>query len=323
MYTFEHYLTLSRRTKSLATRYWCACLKAHLNAKSAYEMKRKLLNEKEWGNKDNDWLNKSSRFFNKKEAGEPVIRYDVINQIDKRINGDFCSFAILCHPLWQLLDNKQPTDTFINQVLSQLPYNYACLLFKENSHGQLIRKTKLTQKAKQKLTHSHDIHALTCWLAFCLEKKTVGYNQIDINQLCAIQHLLKMAIVTPFSSVTDDFYVYVNEVFSPLYSRMPVMRYRILIPNENNGYTDFSLPMRLISGNCLTLHPTLGLYKKLCDRAIKIGLVANSFDGMNRFYNFICHSEIVELMNLLFQPTPPTSLKTLKQQILYRLIYCK
>jgi len=169
------------------------------------------------------------------------------------------------------------------------------------------------------LIHSHDIHALTCWIAFCLEKKSAEYNQIDINQLCAIKYLLKIAIVTPFSSISDDFYAYVNEMFSPLYSHMPVMRYRILIP----GYTDFSLPMRLISGNCLPLQPTLGLYKKLCDQAIKIGLVANSFDGMNRFYNFICHSEIVELINLLFQPTPPTSLKALKQQILYRLIYCK
>jgi len=65
--------------------------------------------------------------------------------------------------------------------------------------------------------------------------------------------------------------------------------------------------MRLISGNCLTIQPTLGLYNKLYDQAIKIGLVANSFDGMNRFYNFIRHSEIVELINLLFQPTPPTS----------------
>ena len=320
MYTFEHYLTLSRRTKSLATRYWCACLKAHLNAKSAYEMKRKLLTDKEWGNKGNDWLNKSSRFFNKKEAGEPVIRFDVVREIDERLNSDFSSLAILCHPLWQLLDNTQPTDLFINQVLAHLPYNYASLLFKENSHGQLIRKTKLTQKARHKLIHSNDIHALTCWIAFCLEKKSAEYNQIDINQLCAIKHLLKIAIVTPFSSISDDFYAYVNEMFSPLYSHMPVMRYRILIPNKNNGHTDFSLPMRLISGNCLTIQPTLGLYKKLCEQAIKIGLVANSFEGMNRFYNFICHTEIVELINILFQPTPPTSLKALKQQILSRFI---
>ncbi len=317
MYTFENYLALSRNTKSLATRYWCACLKEHLGVSSAYGIKKRLLTEDEQRSSHLGWLNSSSRFFNKKEQGEPVIRVHVVEDIDRRLNTEFNFMALLCHPLWQLIDNKKPSRQSINQVLSNLPANYVNLLFREDAYGNLVRKKNISRKALEKLCDSIDIHALTCWIAFCLETPEPNNPVLDINQLSALKYLIKIGLTTPFSAIVEEFHFYMNEQFRPLYinsSFNPVHFFSSYV--APNGTRDF-LPMRLISEEALDIRSALSLYQELCERAIQIRLVSDSKEGQVSFYNLICHTEIQPLINILYQAdNHPTSLHDLKRWII-------
>jgi hypothetical protein len=317
MYTFDNYLTLSRDTKSLATRYWCASLKMYLGESSAYGMKRKLFADDEQRQSSSGWLNNSSRFFNKKEQGEPVIRVNVVDEIDRRLNTELSFKALLCHPLWQLIDNPQPTAQSIKQVLGNLPANYVNLLFKEDANGELVRKKKISRKAVDKLCDSIDIHALTCWIAFCLETPKPSNPVLDINQLSAIIYLLKIGLVTPFSMIVEPFYHHLNEQFWHIYinqTLLPDHFFRTCkTPDGNKRF----LPMRLISGHTFEIESALSLYHELCGRAIQIKLIPDSIDGRTRFYNIICHTTIQQLINILYQAdNHPTTLDELRHWII-------
>lgn len=319
MYTFENYLGLSRDTRSLATRYGCACLKAYLDAPSAYGMKKKLFAEDEQRRHSSEWLNNSSRFFNKKEQGEPVIREYVVDDIDRRLNAEFSFKTLLCHPLWQLIDNAQPSKQSINEVLANLPANYVGLLFKEDAYGNFVRRKTISSKTGYKLMDRTDIHALTCWIAFCVEpkdstepKKTV----LDIPQLLALQYLLKIGLTTPFASIIVEFYNYLNQQFGYLYANqvMPLEHY-VHVFHMPDGSLRY-LPMRLISAEPLGIEPVLSLYQELCRRATQLKLVPDTKEGQLCFYNFIRHTEIQKLIDSLFlADNHPTSLKELKRRI--------
>lgn len=316
MYTFENYLGLSRDTKSLATRYWCASLKAYLEAPSAYGIRKKLFAEDEQRRHSSEWLNNSSRFFNKKEQGEPVIREYVVDDIDRRLNADFSFKTLLCHPLWQLIDNAQPSKQSIKEVLGNLPANYVNLLFKEDASANLVRREKINRKVGYILARSDNIHGLTCWLAFCLDSAEPKKTLLDTPQLLAIQCLLRIGLTTPFASIIVEFYNYLNQKFGYLYANqvMPLEHYAHVfhMPDGSLGY----LPMRLISAGPLGIEPVLSFYQELCRRATQLKLVPDSKEGQLCFYNFICHTEIQKLIDTLFlADNPPTSLKELKRRI--------
>lgn len=319
MYDFENYLSLSRETKSLATRYWCACLKVHLGVSSAYGIKKQLYKEDEQHSRCADWLNKSSRFFNRKEQGEPVVREYVVDDIDRRLNAEFSFKTLLCHPLWQLIDNAQPSKQSINEVLANLPANYVSLLFKEDAYGNFVRRKTISSKTGYKLMDRTDIHALTCWIAFCVEPKDSTEPQktvLDIPQLLALQYLLKIGLTTPFASIIVEFYNYLNQQFEYLYANqvMPLEHYVHVfhMPDGSLGY----LPMRLISAGPLGIEPVLSLYQELCRRATQLKLVPNSKESQLCFYNFIRHTQIQQLIDTLFQAgNHPTSMKELKRRV--------
>ncbi|ELE1939967.1 hypothetical protein RDG67_002810 [Vibrio cholerae] len=316
MYTFENYLGLSRDTKSLATRYWCASLKAYLGTSSAYGIKKKLFAEDEQRRHSSEWLNNSSRFFNKKEQGEPVIREYVVDDIDRRLNAEFSFKTLLCHPLWQLIDNAQPSAQSIREVLGNLPASYVNLLFEEDAYANLVRREKISRKAGYKLAHSDNMHGLTCWVAFCLDSTEPKETPLDIPQLLAIQCLLRIGLTTPFASIIVELYNYLNQQFGYLYANqvMSSAHYTHVfhMPDGSLGY----LPMRLISAGPLAIEPVLSLYQELCQRATQLKLVPDSKEGQLCFYNFICHTEIQKLIDTLFQAgNHPTSLKELKRRI--------
>jgi len=316
MYTFENYLGLSRDTRSLATRYGCACLKAYLDAPSAYGMKKKLFAEDEQRRHSSEWLNNSSRFFNKKEHGEPVIREYVVDDIDRRLNAEFSFKALLCHPLWQLIDNAQPSKQSIKEVLENLPANYVNLLFKEDAYGNLIKKKKINGRTELKLMGRTDIHALTCWIAICLEPPAPKNTLFDRNQLLAILYFLKLGLITPFSAIAVDFYEYLNTQFLPLYSS------QTLIPRVNFSMCRLPdgrlhcLPLQLISRLVPDIEPILSVYQELCKRAIQLKLVPDSKEGKICFYNAFRHTQTQQFIDILLQAdNPPTSLTELKQRV--------
>lgn len=312
MYNFENYLSLSRETKSLATRYWCACLKVHLGVSSAYGIKKQLYKEDEQHSRCADWLNNSSRFFNRKEEGEPVVREYVVDDIDRRLNAEFSFKTLLCHPLWHLIDNAQPSKQSINEVLANLPANYVSLLFKEDAYGNLVRRKTISSKTRYKLMNRTDIHALTCWLAFCLDSTEPKETPLDIPQLLAIQYLLKIGLTTPFASIIVEFYNYLNQQFGYLYANQVMPLEHFHMPDGSLGY----LPMRLISAGPLAIEPVLSFYQALCRRATQLKLVPDSKEGQLCFYNFICHTEIQKIIDTLFLAgNHPTSLKELKRRI--------
>jgi hypothetical protein len=221
------------------------------------------------------------------------------------------------YPLWQLIDNAKPSRQSINQVLSNLPANYVNLLFREDAYGNLVRKKNISRKAVEKLCDSIDIHALTCWIAFCLEAPEPRNPELDINQLLALKYLIKIGLTTPFSAIVEVFHFYLNEQFWPHYincSFHSVHFFSLYIaPNGTRGF----IPMRLISEKTLDIRSALSLYQELCERAIQINLVPNSKEGQVSFYNFICHTEIQTLINILYQAdNHPTSLHDLKRWII-------
>jgi hypothetical protein len=285
-------------------------------------MKLKLQTEEEKHGAAANGLNKSSRFFNKKEQGEPIVRHSLVKEIDKRVNSDFCFEAYLCHPLWQLIDNPNPTTESINQVLSHLPMSYVNLLFKEGLHGNLVRKRGV--KYGVELANKMDIHALTCWIAFCLESPRPQLASLDINQLSAIKYLIKIALITPFAAITKDFYLYINTQFAERYIDIPHNAYDFICSCETSSIDKLYLPMRLITKGTVDLQPILTLYQQLCQRAIQVGIVSNSSEGQNQFYSFICHSEIQVLTDILYQEKYlPDSLSALKDKIFQRTLFAK
>ena len=85
MFSFKEYLQLSREVRELVTQYWCAYLKTFYGVSSVYQLKKALLTKEELSDKPKGWLNRSSRFFNRKEAGEPIAHEYVIDEIDQQI----------------------------------------------------------------------------------------------------------------------------------------------------------------------------------------------------------------------------------------------
>ncbi|MCL1043688.1 hypothetical protein L2712_18840 [Shewanella marisflavi] len=316
MYTFENYLKLSRRTKSLATRYWCACLKAHLGESTAYGMKRALFADSEQCSSTANWLNNSSRFFNKKEQGEPVIREYVVDIIDRRLNSPIPFKSLLCHPLWQLIDNRNPTISSVNVALSNLPSHYVNLLFTEDSFGNLTRKQSLTKKAVWSLIQKTDIHAFTCLIGRCLQETTMEGERLDTNQLEAVKYLLKLANITPFKSIATDFYRFINDQFWHLYLNTPLNVHHVIWPIISPKGEKCYLPMRLIAEEALKIDEVIELYETLYEQACTIGLVPGNPAGEADFYAFICHTEMQPLIDTLFNHTPPPkTLTDLKHRI--------
>ena len=322
MYTFDDYLKLSRPTKALATRFWVASIQAHLGAKSCYEIKKRLQTPQERESCETDWLNKSSRFFNLKMKGQPVVRVNTVDDIDKRIGTDFGFKALLCHPLWQLIDNRQPTIQSVNEVLSNLPAHYANILFKENEFGNLIRKPSLSKKVIRSLIKKTDIHAFTWLIALCLQDTTMDGETLDMNQLAAIKHFLKLANIAPFSTIAVDFYEHVNDQFWPLYFDKPLnlehYMQPVIVPNGQLC----KLPMRLLAEDSLRIEKAIDLYKRLHERARLIRLVPRTQSGETEFYAFICHTEMQPLIDILFDCDQPlTTLTELKHQIFERTLF--
>jgi hypothetical protein len=323
MYTFDQYLKLSWETKSLATRYGCACLKAHLGVSSAYAMKKQLQTDSERKQFGTDWLNKSSRFFNKKEQGEPIVRRYVVEDIDRRVTPPFSLMNVLCHPLWQLIDNDNPTSYSINEALANLPHRYVQMLFKENGDDGLVRKQKLSREAIWKINQSFDIHALTCLIAFCLES-TPENDRLDIDQLLAISYFIKISIIGIFSSISEDFYILLNHKFSGQYLVKDNRMCSVVWPYKAPDKSCIMIPMRIINNCHVNIARAIDTYKKLYQKAIQRGLVKKNDEDEKLFYNFICHTEIQQLSDILHQEDAiPDNFSDLKHLIFERILNCK
>lgn len=323
MYTFDQYLKLSWETKSLATRYGCACLKAHLGVSSAYAMKKQLQTDSERKQFGTDWLNKSSRFFNKKEQGEPIVRRYVVEDIDRRVRPPFSLMNVLCHPLWQLIDNNNPSNYSINEALANLPHRYVQILFKEDGDDGVVRKQKLSREAIWKVTQSSDIHALTCLIAFCLESAPEN-ERLDVNQLRAISYFIKISIIGVFSSISEDFYILLNKNFSEKYLPKDNRIYSAFWPYRAPGKSCIMIPMRMINNCQVNIARAIDTYKKLYQQAIERGLVKKNYEDEKFFYNFICHSEIQQLSDILYQDEAiPNNFTDLKSLIFDRILNCK
>ncbi|KUM52072.1 hypothetical protein AR688_01815 [Rheinheimera sp. EpRS3] len=324
MYTFDQYLKLSREAKSLATRYGCACLKAHLGALSAYDMKKKLLTDAEKMKYGADWLNKSSRFYNKKEQGEPIVRRQVVEDIDRRVQPLFSLTSLLCHPLWQLIDNPTPTKQSITEALSNLPHSYVQMLFKEADAVGLVKRKKLSRQAIWKIHASADIHALACLIAFCLESPPTKNDRLDLAQLSAIQYLIKLSIISVFSTVAEDFYILLNQNFSATLVAKHDRLYSDVWPYRAPDDSHIMLPMRIINNYHVNIAGTINVYKKLYQKAIQRGFVNKADVNEQTFYNFICHTEIQQLSNILYQDGPiPDNFRDLKHLIFERTLLRK
>jgi hypothetical protein len=322
MYSFDQYLKLSRETKSLATRYGCACLKAYLGAPSAYGIKKKLLTESEKIKNGSDWLNKSSRFFNNKEQGQPIVRRYVVEDIDRRVNAPFSLMSLLCHPLWQLIDKPHSSKNSINEALANLPHRYVQMLFKEDGDNGLVRKQKLSRHTIVKINDSTDIHALTCLIAFCLESPPSQDNRLNINQLCAIKYLIKLAIVSIFASVAEDFYILLNKNFVDTHSIQDNRLYSAVWPYIKPDDSLIMIPMRIINAHHVNIAGTINVYKDLYQKAQQRGLVRNTGEGQKNFYNFICHTEIQQLSDILYKDEEiPNSFSELKHLIFNRTMF--
>lgn len=323
MYTFDQYLKLSWETKSLATRYGCACLKAHLGVSSAYAMKKQLQTDSERKQSATDWLNKSSRFFNKKEQGEPIVRRYVVEDIDRRVRPPFSLMNVLCHPLWQLIDNNNPSNYSINEALANLPHRYVQILFKEDGDDGVVRKQKLSREAIWKINQSSDIHALTCLIAFCLDSEREK-NRLDIDQLFAISYFIKISIISVFSSISEDFYILLNQKFSERYSHKGNKTYSAAWSYRAPDNSKIMFPMRIINNCHVNIARAIDTYKKLYQQAIQRGLVKKNDEDEKLFYNFICHTEIQQLSDILYQDEAiPDNFTDLKILIFDRILNCK
>lgn len=324
MYIFDQYLKLSREAKSLATRYGCACLKAHLGALSAYGMKKKLLTDTEKMKYASDWLNKSSRFYNKKEQGEPIVRRQVVEDIDRRVQPLFSLTSLLCHPLWQLIDNPKPTKQSIIEALSNLPHGYVQMLFKEDSALGLVKRKKLSRQAIWKIHASADIHALACLIAFCLESPSTKNDRLDLAQLSAIRYLIKLSIISVFSTVAEDFYILLNQNFSATLVTKHDRLYSDVWPYRASDDSPIMIPMRIINNCHVNIAGTINVYKKLYQKAIQRDLVNKTDEDEQKFYNFICHTEIQALSDILYQDESiPDNFRDLKHLIFERTLHRK
>ncbi|KOO60054.1 hypothetical protein WH43_00035 [Rheinheimera sp. KL1] len=165
----------------------------------------------------------------------------------------------------------------------------------------MVRKKKLSNNAIKTLYRSTDIHAFTCWIAFTLELIDHDNPQMmDAIQLSAIQHLLKMTLATPFAAIAEDLYLYLHHQFQLYFHRHANPFHYVLIYYKPDR-EGISLPLRLISNYCVSIKPTLELYEELYRRAIQTGIVTESHQERITFFNFIRHTEIQELSDILYQ----------------------
>ncbi|NRA24411.1 MAG: hypothetical protein HRU08_08025 [Oleispira sp.] len=319
MYKFADYLSLSRETKSLVTRYWLACLKDHLGVSSAYGIKKQLAHDKK--DLEQGWINNSSRFFNHKEGGQIIARKSVLENIDKQTDYRFNSMAIFCHPLWQLIDKPNPSPHTINQVLAELPKPMTDMLFEEDPQGNLIRRKTIHNKSQFKLLKRTDIHVLTYLIAICLEsarnnlqtkREHKDQREQNTDQLIALHYLLKITCTTSFSAIGEDFYYYMNEQFWPLTMKHDFEYFTTSWPCKKHNGQVIDVPMRLFTEDTTEIQDTLTLYNELSQQAIEIGIIEDSVKGKTDFYNSLRHSQLQATTDLLYQTEHyPKSLKQL------------
>lgn len=282
-------------------------------------MKKKLLTDTEKMKYGSDWLNKSSRFYNKKEQGEPIVRRYVVEDIDRRVQPLFSLTSLLCHPLWQLIDNPTPTKQSINEALSNLPHSYVQMLFKEDGAAGLVKRKELSRQAIWKIDASADIHALNCLIAFCLESLSTKNERLDLPQLSAIKYLIKLSIISVFSTVAEDFYILLNQNFSATLATKHDRLYSDVWPYRERDGSPIMIPMRIINNCHVNIAGTINIYRKLHQKAIQRGLVNKTDQDEQKFYNFICHTEIQHLSDILYQDAPiPDNFSDLKHLLFER-----
>lgn len=226
--------------------------------------------------------------------------------------------SLLCHPLWQLTDNPNPTQNSINEALMNLPHRYVQMLFKEDGDNGLVRRQKLSRQAIWKINASTDIHALTCLIAFCLESLPEN-DRLDINQLFAVKYLIKLSIISTFSSVAEDFYIFLNQRFLETIAAQKNGSHPDTWPYRAHDGLRIMIPMRIFNHYHVNIAGTINAYKHLYQKAIQRGLVKKTDEDEQKFYNFICHTEIQHLSDILYQDAPiPDNFSHLKHLLFER-----
>lgn len=319
MYTFQQYLSLDKCPKSLATQFWYTSIKEYLNAKSAYDVKKQVLSAHYETSVSSELMNHKSDFFKQKEKGQPVIREQIVDNIDMCLAANKPFKDILCHPFWQLINCKTPSYQTVTAILANLPYHYANLIFKEDTYGNGILKEKLHKKTQDKLFYELNLNGLTYWIAVShyLPKTTLKMNSQAL-QLMAVQYLIKLSVISPFNAITEQLTEYLtfslaNQkiIESELYPNM----YLNLITQK--GLHQFTLPNSVTKQPSNSIRNTIFIYQQLTKRAIKLNLIRDNMADKTLFLNFICFTEIPLLIHFLFHyQTPPKNLDELKKRIL-------
>ncbi|KRS20748.1 hypothetical protein AAY72_12225 [Alishewanella sp. WH16-1] len=75
-------------------------------------------------------------------------------------------------------------------------------------------------------------------------------------------------------------------------------------PYRGPDKTQIMIPMRIFNHYHVNIAGTINAYKQLYQKAIQRGLVNKTDEDEQKFYNFICHTEIQQLTDILYQDAP-------------------
>ncbi|KZN62305.1 hypothetical protein [Pseudoalteromonas luteoviolacea] len=319
MYTFQQYLSLDKCPKSLATQFWYTSIKEYLNAKSAYDVKKQVLSAHYETSVSSELMNHKSDFFKQKEKGQPVIREQIVDNIDMCLAANKPFKSILCHPFWQLINCNTPSCQTVTAILANLPYHFASLILKEDTYGNEMIKEKLHKKTQDKLFYELNLNGLTYWIAVShYLPKTALKMHSQTLQLMAVQYLIKLSVISPLNAITEQLTQYLTfslanqkSIDTELYPNI----YLNLV--DQKGLHQLPLPNSIVQQPSNSIRNTILIYELLTKKAIELNLIRDNTSSKTLFLNFICFSELPLLVHFLFDhPTPPKSLAELKRQIL-------
>ncbi|WP_281648516.1 hypothetical protein [Parendozoicomonas sp. Alg238-R29] len=270
---------------------------------AVYQLKRRLLSDEALALKPPGWLNNASRFWNRKENGQPVQREGLVDQVEAcpELKG---AKAILCHPFWHLIDMPFPTPDALSFILLQLPSHYTSQLF--SNEFQHVRKKKIRIQSQIRLEMPYDLNALTCFLVRAIEEgvavkeKTGEVDSIPVMQVIAIKMFIRQSLITPLSAIAGELYDVISTRFHPLFSTIHYSRSHLTFRDRDMKVN--CIVLGFFRGRQGIFQHSLRLHREWLNQAQRIGLITDSVLDKQAFLWSVMFFSLDELESALFHP---------------------
>ena len=284
MNDLQKYSCLSSLTKGLATEFWVENIKKTSGCGTVYKL------EEYFEKKGlDDLAAKKSKFWYNKQKGEPVLRKNKILDIENLTIFQGTT-KHLTHPFWRLIDNKNITLEFLQEIIIELPAKTTNgVMFYNNEQGIYSLKSNITCNQINRISRETSLNALTCLLIlFRLKQITNKYVNLNNLEFSAFQMLIRLFTYGALSTIKHKKHLY-NKVYLYVVS-LKDSEQKTLLNEYSRSLIDesgslFTIPAFFLHISKLNIRKLTRFYFQIIELVIEIKLIKNSFRHKLAFYH--------------------------------------